>query len=136
MHSPAAAPRFDPETQRWGSLCEMYHPRSNFGIEVMDDMIFAMGGFNGMVTIAHTECYDAEQNTWLEASDMNIQRSALTTCVVHGLANVRDYTHKQRDRLMEERRQRIMQHVRRPSAGGAAGMNGSVSAPAIPDDVE
>lgn len=112
----------------------MFHPRSNFGIEVMDDMIFAMGGFNGVVTISHTECYDPEQNTWLEASDMSIQRSALTACVVHGLANVRDYTHKQRDRLMEERRQRIMGAD--ASSAAAAGINGSASVPAIPEDVE
>lgn len=38
---------------------------------------------------------------------MSIIRSALTANVVYGLPNVRDYIHKNRDKLMEERRQRI-----------------------------
>lgn len=36
---------------------------------------------------------------------MTLIRSALTANVVCGLPNVRDYIHKNRDRLMEERRQ-------------------------------
>lgn len=43
----------------------------------------------------------------LEATDMSIIRSALTANVVYGLPNVRDYIHKNRDKLMEERRQRM-----------------------------
>lgn len=39
---------------------------------------------------------------------MSIIRSALTANVVCGLPNVRDYLHKNRDKLMEERRQRLI----------------------------
>jgi kelch-like protein 10 len=39
---------------------------------------------------------------------MGIIRSALTANVVMGLPNVRDYIHKDRNTLMEERRLRIM----------------------------
>lgn len=56
--------RYDPETKLWSSIREMYHPRSNFGIEIIDDMIFAIGGFNGMATISHAECYVVESNEW------------------------------------------------------------------------
>lgn len=41
---------------------------------------------------------------------MSIIRSALTANVVYGLPNVRDYIHKNRDKLMEERRQRIFEN--------------------------
>lgn len=112
--------RYDPTTQQWSSVREMYHPRSNFGIEIIDDMIFAIGGFNGLATIAHTECYDADRNQWLEATDMTVNRSALTANVVSGLPNVRDYTHQDRQRLMEERRQRVMQDQPQPAAVAAA----------------
>lgn len=44
----------------------------------------------------------------MEATDMNVVRSALTANNVAGLPNKRDYIHKERDRLMEERRQRIL----------------------------
>lgn len=42
----------------------MYNPRSNFAIEVIDDMIFTIGGFNGVTTIYHVECYDDKPNEW------------------------------------------------------------------------
>ncbi|XP_016954296.1 kelch-like protein 10 [Drosophila biarmipes] len=100
--------RFDPETQSWQFIREMNHSRSNFGLEIIDDMIFAIGGFNGVSTISHTECYVAESDEWMEATDMNIVRSALSANNVAGLPNKRDYIHKERDRLMEERRQRLM----------------------------
>lgn len=81
-----------------------YNPRSNFGLEIIDDMILAIGGFNGSVTISHCECYVPETNEWLEATDMSIIRSALTANVVHGLPNLHDYIHKERNKLVEERR--------------------------------
>ncbi|XP_026843427.1 kelch-like protein 10 isoform X1 [Drosophila persimilis] len=104
----ATGERFDPESQAWQFIREMNHSRSNFGLEIIDDMIFAIGGFNGVSTISHTECYVAETDEWMEATDMNIVRSALSANNVAGLPNKRDYIHKERDRLMEERRQRLM----------------------------
>ncbi|XP_016971669.2 kelch-like protein 10, partial [Drosophila rhopaloa] len=100
--------RFDSDSQAWHFIREMNHSRSNFGLEIIDDMIFAIGGFNGVSTISHTECYVAETDEWMEATDMNIVRSALSANNVAGLPNKRDYIHKERDRLMEERRQRLM----------------------------
>ncbi|XP_036321452.1 kelch-like protein 10 isoform X2 [Rhagoletis pomonella] len=100
--------RYDPDAQSWSFIREMNHSRSNFGLEIIDDMIFAIGGFNGVSTISHTECYVAETDEWMEATDMNVVRSALTANNVAGLPNKRDYIHKERDRLMEERRQRLL----------------------------
>lgn len=86
----------------------MYHPRSNFGLEIIDDLIFAIGGFNGVVTISHTECYNPETDEWLEATDMSIIRSALTANVVKKLPNISEYLHKDRHRLMQERRLKMI----------------------------
>lgn len=41
---------------------------------------------------------------------MNICRSALSACVIMGLPNVYDYIHKHRERLMEEKRQKLLAH--------------------------
>ncbi|KAH9635551.1 hypothetical protein HF086_003165 [Spodoptera exigua] len=79
---------YDPASNTWSPVPDMYNPRSNFAIEVIDDMIFAIGGY--------------------EATDMNIYRSALSACVIMGLPNVYDYIHKHRERLMEEKRQKIL----------------------------
>lgn len=100
--------KFDPSRRAWVSIKEMYHPRSNFGLEVIDDMILAIGGFNGVVTIAHCECFVPEANEWLQATDMSIIRSALTANVIQGLPNIRHFLHKDRHRLVEERRMRML----------------------------
>lgn len=63
----------------------------------------------GVTTIYHVECYDEKTNEWYEATDMNLYRSALSACVIDGLPNVEDYIHKHRDRLMEERRQKLIE---------------------------
>ncbi|XP_012271071.1 kelch-like protein 10 [Orussus abietinus] len=100
--------KYNPATNSWSQIRDMYNPRSNFAIEVIDDMIFAIGGFNGVTTIYHVECYDGRTNEWYEATDMNIYRSALSACVIMGLPNVCDYIHKHRERLMEEKRQKLL----------------------------
>lgn len=105
-----SAEKYDPVTKTWTSIREMYNPRSNFGLEVIDDMVMAIGGFNGVVTISNCECYVPETNEWLEATDMSIIRSALTASVVRGLPNVHDYVHKNRHKLIEEKRIRYMEN--------------------------
>lgn len=39
---------------------------------------------------------------------MNVFRSALSACVINNLPNTHDYVHKHRDRLMEEKRQKLL----------------------------
>ncbi|CAG0884895.1 unnamed protein product [Cyprideis torosa] len=67
--------RFDLTENEWSPIPDMYHPRSNFAIErflqlsrhfsqVIDDLIFAIGGFNGVTTIYHVECFDERTNEW------------------------------------------------------------------------
>lgn len=63
---------YDPLTNTWAPVPDMYNPRSNFAIEVIDDMIFAIGGFNGVTTIYHVECYDERTNEWLVFPSLNI----------------------------------------------------------------
>ncbi|XP_033324832.1 kelch-like protein 10 isoform X1 [Megalopta genalis] len=100
--------KYNTSTNIWSSIPDMYHARSNFAIEVIDDMIFAIGGYNSVTTIYHVECYDEKTNEWYEATDMNIYRSGLSACVIVGLPNVNDYIHKHRERLMEEKRQKLL----------------------------
>ncbi|XP_071454892.1 kelch-like protein 10 [Hetaerina americana] len=108
----SSAERYNPSTNQWTPIPDMYHPRSNFAIEVIDDLIFAIGGFNGFTTIDHVECFDEGANEWFEAADMNIIRSALSACVVTDLPNLLDYIHKNRDRLVEEKRLKLIAQER------------------------
>lgn len=69
----------------------MVTARSNFGIEVIDDRLFAVGGFNGLTTTYDVECYDAASDQWTEVCEMGVYRSALSCCVVSGFPSLPDY---------------------------------------------
>ncbi|XP_072343747.1 kelch-like protein 10 isoform X2 [Scyliorhinus torazame] len=86
-----SAEAYSPLTNTWRTLPTMFNPRSNFGIEVVDDLLFVVGGFNGFTTTFNVECYDEKTDEWYDAHDMSIYRSALSCCVVPGLPNVREY---------------------------------------------
>ncbi|XP_072756331.1 kelch-like protein 10 [Anoplolepis gracilipes] len=86
--------RYTPNhSDQWHEISEMFSPRSNFATVILDDMIFVIGGYNGSSTIAYVECYDAYYNEWYDASPMNLSRSALSACVIAGLANAREYSY-------------------------------------------
>jgi Kelch motif. len=67
--------KYNPETNTWTQIPDMYNPRSNFAIEVIDDMVFAIGGFNGVTTIYHVECYDQKTNEWYVALHLSYFRN-------------------------------------------------------------
>lgn len=61
---------------------------------------------------------------------MNVYRSALSACVITGLPNVHDYIHKHRERLVEEKRQKLLavrnaQVQTETSSGGGGGGGGN-----------
>ncbi|EHB02827.1 Kelch-like protein 10 [Heterocephalus glaber] len=87
-----SAEAYSPVANTWRTIPTMFNPRSNFGIEVVDDLLFVVGGFNGFTTTFNVECYDEKTEEWYDAHDMGIYRSALSCCVVPGLANVGEYT--------------------------------------------
>lgn len=70
----------------------MLTPRSNFGIEVIEDRLFVAGGFDGSATTNRVEYYDADTRVWLQAHEMGILRSALSCCIVSGVPNIEEYT--------------------------------------------
>lgn len=82
---------YSPIANTWRTIPTMFNPRSNFGIEVVDDLLFVVGGFNGFTTTFNVECYDEKADDWYDAHDMGIYRSALSCCVVPGLSNVGEY---------------------------------------------
>lgn len=86
----------------------MFYYQHACTFQIIDDMIFAIGGFNGVSTIFNVECFDDNKNEWYEATDMNSNRSALGACVVYDLPNINDYIHKNRKGLIEEKRQRML----------------------------
>ncbi|KAM5148024.1 kelch-like protein 10 [Mantella aurantiaca] len=82
LHSAEA---YDPNTNTWHWIPPMFNPRSNFGIIVFDDLLYVIGGYNGVETTATAECYDDKTGEWYSICNMNIDRSAVSCCIVPGL---------------------------------------------------
>ncbi|XP_018325895.1 kelch-like protein 10 isoform X2 [Agrilus planipennis] len=88
-----SAEKYTPgESIDWSEIAEMFCPRSNFATAVLDDFIYVIGGFNGSTTINYVECYDVDNNEWFDVARMNLNRSALSACVVSGLPNAKEYS--------------------------------------------
>ncbi|CAG7819407.1 unnamed protein product [Allacma fusca] len=114
----SSAEVYDPETNQWTVIAPMRNRRSGVSCIAYHNSVYVVGGFNGIsrmcsgfngvTTIYHVECFDERTNEWYEATDMNIYRSALSACVIMGLPNIYDYIHQHRERLMEEKRQRLL----------------------------
>lgn len=47
----------------------------------------------GSTTIPHVECYDGDTLEWYDAAPMNLNRSALSACVLAGLPNARSFSY-------------------------------------------
>ncbi|XP_012259425.2 kelch-like protein 10 isoform X2 [Athalia rosae] len=110
--------RYNPNhSADWHEVTEMFSPRSNFATVILDDMIFVIGGFNGSTTISYVECYDADSNEWYDASPMNLNRSALSACVIAGLVNAREYSYLSKARNLGQG-QAITQNPSKPDQGG------------------
>jgi kelch-like protein 10 len=109
------AERYDPEDPSpWAMIPDMSSSRSNFAAVCADELLICIGGFNGnqlkinkknhfylilflgATTIPYVECYDSKVNEWFDASHMNLNRSALSACVVPNLPNAREYSYLHR----------------------------------------
>ncbi|XP_021934201.1 kelch-like protein 10 [Zootermopsis nevadensis] len=104
--------KYDPETDTWTQISHLLNPRGNLALQVIDDAIFAIGGFSSETSSCQVERFDDRRNKWYEVADMNTYRTAMSACVVKGLPNAGDYIYKHRDRLLEEKRQRILTILR------------------------
>jgi len=52
-----------------------------------------MNSWIGTTTIPYVECYDSDVNEWFDGAPMNLNRSALSACVVKNLPNSHEYSY-------------------------------------------
>lgn len=76
---------YNPDTDRWRTAPSMCCARSFFGLEVMEEQLIVVGGFDGTAAMVTVERYYDEVGMWLRASDMETPRSGQSCCVLHGL---------------------------------------------------
>lgn len=53
---------YDPENDRWTQITPMLHARREFGVGVIKDKLYVIGGYAGDLICC--ERYDTRTNTW------------------------------------------------------------------------
>ncbi|KAM4691914.1 kelch-like protein 10 [Rhinophrynus dorsalis] len=85
----SSAECYCPVSNTWTSIPDMLTPRNHFGMEVVDDHLFLVGGLNNSYNNLYDEFFDS--NEWHCHKKMRTGYRGLSCCVVSGLSNMREY---------------------------------------------
>jgi len=72
----------------WTTLAPMPTPRSGFGLAVVDEKIFVIGGYKNGEYLGTTELYNPETDTWINKTAMPTPRSGFAIAVVQNKIHV------------------------------------------------
>lgn len=66
---------YDPETDRWTMVKPMHYKRLAVGVAVVNRLLYAIGGYDGIERLKCAECYHPENNEWTMIAPLSVQRS-------------------------------------------------------------
>lgn len=75
---------YDPIADEWRSCGKLRSQRGRNGVAIVDNKIYALGGFDGQKRLNTCEVYDTEKCEWDEIKPMKSGRAAMATGVVGG----------------------------------------------------
>jgi kelch-like protein 1/4/5 len=78
--------RYDLRSNQWVQVEKMNGRRLQFGVAVIDDKLFVVGGRDGLKTLNTVECYDPKKKTWTLMTPMATHRHGLGESIVKCLA--------------------------------------------------
>ena len=81
---PSLSPAQVPPGGKWAHKADMPTVRSDLSLSVVNNLIYAMGGWDGKERLTTVEIYDPSNNTWKKGTDMPIPREQFATAVVNG----------------------------------------------------
>ncbi|XP_078485857.1 kelch-like protein 7 [Ciona intestinalis] len=73
--------RYDPFLDEWKDVAPMQTPRCWFAAVVLNNAIYAIGGYDGKQCLKSVEKYNADDDTWVYVGNVNIERSCHAACV-------------------------------------------------------
>ncbi|PFX19367.1 Kelch-like protein 17 [Stylophora pistillata] len=76
--------QYDPCSDKWTPAASMIEHRSSVGVGVLDGLLYAVGGYNGQVTINTVERYNPRTEEWNMVAEMNTARSMLGVASLNG----------------------------------------------------
>lgn len=62
----------------------MYERRCYVSVAVLDGLIYAIGGFDGLERLNSAECYNPDTNQWTLTAQMNERRSDASASSLQG----------------------------------------------------
>lgn len=68
---------YDLRDESWYQAAEMPSRRCRAGLAVLNDKVYAVGGFNGSLRVRTVDVYDAETDSWSTCTSMEARRSTL-----------------------------------------------------------
>ena len=74
--------KYEPRTDNWLQVANMNGRRLQFGVAVVDDRLFVVGGRDGLKTLNTVECYDPRKKTWSLMPPMATHRHGLGACSI------------------------------------------------------
>jgi N-acetylneuraminic acid mutarotase len=88
----ATVEAYDPATNTWTTKADMPTPRIGVAVEVVNGILYAIGGFSSCCgpngpfgALATVEAYDPATNTWTTKTPMPTARGALAASIVNGV---------------------------------------------------
>ena len=76
--------QFNPTKNTWKVLAPMPACRRGVGVGILNGLLYAVGGSDGVQALRLAECYDPLSNSWRRIADMNEKRSSVATAVLGG----------------------------------------------------
>ena len=73
---------FEPSTKQWSLVSSPLHPRAAHGIVSVDDKVYLFGGEDEKLYVHSVECFDVNDNEWVEAGVMPVRASYLGTSLL------------------------------------------------------
>lgn len=77
--------KYDPIKDHWRPCSPMSSPRNRVGVAVMDGLLYAVGGSEGLKYHSSVECYDPDTDRWINVKEMHYKRLAVGVAVVNRL---------------------------------------------------
>ena len=75
---------YDPSSDTWTATTGMIEYRSSLGVGVLDGFLYAVGGYNGQMTVDTVERYNLRTQEWSMIPEMTTQRSMLGVASLNG----------------------------------------------------
>ena len=66
--------RYDPFYDEWSSVASLTVPRNRLGVGIVDGVVYAVGGSDGMMHLNSAETYDIEEDRWTQVPPMTTKR--------------------------------------------------------------